>query len=74
MRDVDEEENEKRGGEEKEWEFGGFSADGVDGGSVPICNHLLACLLAERWEGVLGSYVKEREVGREEMAGIGGEG
>lgn len=61
-------------GEEKAWEFGGLSSDGIDGGNVPVCKHLLACLLGERWEGVLGGYIKEREVGREEMAGIGGEG
>jgi hypothetical protein len=56
---------------EKGWEFGGRSRDE---GNVPVCKHLLACVLAERWEGVLGGYVKERKVGREEMAGVGGEG
>ena len=60
--------------QEREWEFGGLSADGKDGGSVPVCKHLLACLLAERWESVLGSYLHETEVGRDEMAGFGGEG
>ena len=36
------------GGEEGvKWEFGGLSFDGRgDGGKVPICKHLLACLLA----------------------------
>jgi hypothetical protein len=58
-----------------EWQFGGVSLDGMEGqGGVPVCKHLLACLLGERWEGVLGKYVKERVVGREEMAGFGGEG
>jgi hypothetical protein len=52
------------------WEFGGMSNDGNDGGPVPCCKHLLACVLAEKWDGVLGSYVLERRVGREEMAGI----
>lgn len=63
------------------WEFGGLSLDGKgitgkneDGGSVPVCKHLLACLLGERWEGVLGAYVKERVVSREEMAGYAAEG
>jgi hypothetical protein len=60
---------------EVEWEFGGLSCDGKDdGGKVPVCKHLLACILVERWGGVLGSYVKERVVGREEMAGLGCEG
>lgn len=54
-----------------EWEFGGLSFGGES--SVPCCKHLLACLLGERWEGTLGMYVKVREVGREEMAGIGSE-
>lgn len=64
------------GDEGAEWEFGGLGLDGKTGeaGKVPICKHLLACLLAERWDGMLGGYVKEKEVGREEMAGIGGEG
>ena len=38
------------------------------GEEVPLCKHLLACVLAERWEMVRG-MVGEREVGREEMAG-----
>jgi hypothetical protein len=55
-------------------DVGGLSFNGREGGEegVPVCKHLLACLLAERWEGVLGSYVKERRVGREEGAGIAG--
>jgi hypothetical protein len=62
------------GGEEQRWEFGGLSFDGrEDGGAVPVCKHLVACLLGERWD-VLGGYVREREVGREEMGGVGGEG
>lgn len=65
------------GGEEEgaeEWEFGGMSRDGVDGGGVPCCKHLLACVLAERWEGWLGGFVKERKVGTEEMAGLNCDG
>lgn len=53
--------------------FGGlsFSNDGVEGtGMPPCCKHLLACVLAERWGAVLGRYVTERSVTREEMAGI----
>ncbi|KAI0179943.1 hypothetical protein GGR52DRAFT_529095 [Hypoxylon sp. FL1284] len=64
----------KKGGREKEsWEFGALSADGREGSGiagVPCCKHLLACLLAERWAGLLGGYVEERTVGREEGAGL----
>jgi hypothetical protein len=52
------------------WEFGGLSTDGEDGGGVPSCKHLIACLLAEKW-GILRGYVQERTVSREEMAGLG---
>ncbi|KAI1160040.1 hypothetical protein F5B18DRAFT_542895 [Nemania serpens] len=56
------------------WEFGGLSADGRDGaGGVPCCKHLLACVLAERWDAVLGAYVEERLVTREESAGLVGD-
>ncbi|KAJ9133569.1 hypothetical protein NKR23_g10652 [Pleurostoma richardsiae] len=63
---------ESGGGSASGWEFGGLSSDGTDGdGSegVPCCKHLLACVLAERWE-VLGRYVVERMVEREEVAGV----
>ncbi|KXX80678.1 Zinc finger SWIM domain-containing protein 7 [Madurella mycetomatis] len=55
-----------------EWSFGGMSLDGLGqaGEGVPLCKHLLACLLAERWSAALGRYVVEWRVGREEMAGI----
>ncbi|KAI0161320.1 hypothetical protein GGR57DRAFT_353692 [Xylariaceae sp. FL1272] len=70
---------------EDAWEFGGLSMDGrkptgVDGsisddmsGGVPCCKHLLACVLAERWKEVLGQYMDERAVGREEAAGLVGD-
>lgn len=45
--------------------------EGSGSSSVPLCKHLLACVLAERWV-VAGSMVGEREVGREEMGGWGG--
>ncbi|KAI6091052.1 hypothetical protein F4821DRAFT_255339 [Hypoxylon rubiginosum] len=57
----------------EKWEFGALSADGRDGSGiagVPCCKHLLACLLAERWSDVLGGYVEERTVGREEGVGM----
>ncbi|KAI0880131.1 uncharacterized protein GGS22DRAFT_100095 [Annulohypoxylon maeteangense] len=56
-----------------EWEFGALSADGTEGSGidgVPCCKHLLACVLAERWDGLLGGYVDERIVSREEGAGL----
>lgn len=56
------------GMEEDGFGFGGVSVDGP-GEGTPVCKHLLACLLAERWEGVRG-YVRERRVGREEMGGL----
>ncbi|TLD28726.1 hypothetical protein PspLS_03190 [Pyricularia sp. CBS 133598] len=58
-------------------DFGGLSLDGTRGREaqgVPCCKHLLACLLADRWGGVLGRYVVVRRVGREEMAGVLAEG
>lgn len=58
-------------GDEEEWEFGGLSLDGKEGEGVPVCKHLLACLLGDRWGDVMGGLVKEKEVGREEMAGLG---
>jgi hypothetical protein len=66
-----------RGGEKEDdgeqWQFGGLSADGHDGRGVPACKHLVACLLGERWD-LLQGYVKERNVSRDEMGGVGGEG
>lgn len=58
---------------EAKWQFGGRSFDGIDGGGVPCCKHLLACVLVDRWGEVLGEYAKERTVGKEEMAGLGAE-
>jgi hypothetical protein len=60
--------------QEGEWEFGGRSTDGEDGGAVPCCKHLLACVLAEKWEAWLGGFMDVRTVGREEMAGLACEG
>lgn len=50
--------------EEQEWVVGGLSL----GQDVPMCKHLLACVLAERG-GMFGGYVKTREVSVEELAG-----
>ncbi|KAK4251624.1 hypothetical protein C7999DRAFT_27698 [Corynascus novoguineensis] len=60
-------------GTEEEWSFGGMSLDGRGAGlneEVPVCKHLLACVLAERWHTALGRYVVKRTVQKEEMAGI----
>ena len=48
----------------REWQFGGVRA----GEEVHICKHLLACVLAERFEA-LATSVDERVVGRAEVAG-----
>ncbi|KAJ8132448.1 hypothetical protein O1611_g1177 [Lasiodiplodia mahajangana] len=59
---------------DRPWEFGGLSTDGVDGaGSVPCCKHLLACVLAEKWNAALGGYIEQRSVSREEAAGLVGD-
>lgn len=52
--------------------FGGMGADGLPGHGedVPCCKHLLACLLAEKWGGMLGSRVDNRRATKEELAGI----
>lgn len=52
--------------EEETWEFGGLSV-GVE---IPMCKHLLACLMVERWKG-FGEHVEVREVSIEELAGWG---
>ncbi|KAK3490934.1 uncharacterized protein B0T23DRAFT_413558 [Neurospora hispaniola] len=54
------------------WTFGGMTLfNAGDHSSVPpVCKHLLACLLADKWTRALGRYVTERMVSREEMAGI----
>ena len=45
------------------WQFGGVTT--CD--DVPVCKHLLACVLAERVQGFL-ALVEERKVGRVDMA------
>lgn len=54
------------------WTFGGMTLFDVgDHSSVPpVCKHLLSCLLADKWKGALGRYVRERVVSKEEMAGV----
>ncbi|PVI01992.1 hypothetical protein DM02DRAFT_613302 [Periconia macrospinosa] len=53
------------------WMFGGLSLqDGSDtSAAAPVCKHLLACVLAERCEGLFGAFVVDRVVGVEEAAG-----
>lgn len=55
---------------DEKWEYGGLSVDEKDGGTVAVCKHLLACVLADRWKA-LDDTVKERVVRREECAGLG---
>ena len=52
--------------------FGGLSLDGGAAGTeeVPCCKHLLACLLFSEWGSVLDKYVEERNVTKDELAGI----
>lgn len=69
-RDGDEEmldvpEVEKTGERDGSWRWGGLMLGDED---VPLCKHLLACVLVERG-AVGGSRFEERVVGREEMAG-----
>ncbi|KAM7194105.1 hypothetical protein V8F33_007432 [Rhypophila sp. PSN 637] len=52
------------------WTFGGLTLEQRGGDCPPLCKHLLACLLAERWNDALGQYVVERQVSKQEMAGI----
>ena len=53
------------------WSFGGTSTDGLSlGDSIPCCKHLLACVLAERWGAVLGSYVPVKTIQKSEVAGL----
>ncbi|KAK2069829.1 hypothetical protein P8C59_004376 [Phyllachora maydis] len=71
----EEEEEEEDADETAAWSFGGLSLDGTEDSvseteAVPVCKHLLACLLAERWKAALGRYVVERRVRKEEMAGL----
>ncbi|GAM86083.1 hypothetical protein ANO11243_040930 [Dothideomycetidae sp. 11243] len=44
-------------------------ARGLDGADVPLCKHLLACVLVERCPGVFAHAVGGRTVSREEWVG-----
>lgn len=70
---ADDDDDDNDGMADEQPRFGGlsFSNNGDDGSVMPpCCKHLLACVLAERWDAVLGRYVTQRSVTREEMAGI----
>lgn len=59
------------GREGEEWGFGGLpSLWAVGEETVPVCKHLLACVVAERC-GLLGGFVAERVVSSGEGAGLG---
>ncbi|KAL6720142.1 Coproporphyrinogen-III oxidase [Lecanora helva] len=49
----------------REWQWGGLMLEEED---TPLCKHLLACVLVERWD-IAREMAEEREVSREEMAG-----
>ncbi|KAM7187907.1 hypothetical protein V8F20_010776 [Naviculisporaceae sp. PSN 640] len=73
--ELGEDENSHPGSRKEEWSFGGMTLSQRDEPNdspppPPLCKHLLACLLAERWNEALGRYVVERQVSKEEMAGI----
>lgn len=53
-----------------EWVFGALHLEHDEMEFPPICKHLLACLFAEKWGDVLGSFVKEIQLGREEFAAL----
>ena len=55
---------ENREGKE-EWRFGGLMLDQL---GMPMCKHLLACVLVERCDG-LAAFLEERVVGKEKAAG-----
>lgn len=74
-KEEEEEEDVRRGvgdgdddGEESGRMEDGFGGLGLGGRDVPVCKHLLACLLVE-WGGGLGDFVNQRVVGKEEIAG-----
>lgn len=58
------EEDENKEGIRDQERLGGLTL----GNQVPICKHLLACVLIERCAS-LEAYVEKREIGTEEMAG-----
>ncbi|KXT05934.1 hypothetical protein AC578_293 [Pseudocercospora eumusae] len=49
---------------EETWKFGGLTLDS----DMPVCKHLLACVLAEKCQ-MFSHFVEERQITREEMAG-----
>lgn len=49
----------------RDWQWGGLMLGEEE---IPLCKHLLGCVLSERWD-VAGGMVEERQVGREEIAG-----
>jgi hypothetical protein len=55
-------------GGEGAWRFGGLSLESQMG-AVPVCKHLLACVLVERCPELFVGGVEVREVSKEEFAG-----
>lgn len=51
-----------------DWVYGGVALED----NAPICKHLLACVLAEKWSEVLAINVEEGSIGKEVCAGWAG--
>ena len=51
--------------ETRDWQWGGLM---LEEENVPLCKHLLACVLVEQWDVACG-MVEEQEVRKEDMAG-----
>jgi hypothetical protein len=56
-----------KAGDKMEWSFGGLSIEGL--APVPVCKHLLACVLGERCPGLFGNGLEDKQLSREEYAG-----
>ncbi|KAI9880479.1 MAG: hypothetical protein M1830_002831 [Pleopsidium flavum] len=63
----EEEEEDEDNVQGQEWRVGGLMV-GKDG--MPVCKHLLACVLVERC-GLLSGFREEKVIGRAEAAGLG---
>ncbi|KAF4981803.1 hypothetical protein FZEAL_2476 [Fusarium zealandicum] len=42
----------------EDWSFGGMSLD-ARGDAPPCCKHLLACLLVDKWPGMVGGHIEQ---------------
>lgn len=58
-------------GQSMSWDFGGLSKEAERGGEVPVCKHLLACVLGEKGGAVCERMIEIRRVKRDEWVGWG---